>query len=110
MRPECVRTISEQGENMKRLIVFVLSLASIGFVASSAEAKAAELSMSPAAVISTSAVAPQRRGDWRGRRARVVTRTRLVRSGRRVYRETYQIRYMPNGRTVTRLISRVRIR
>jgi hypothetical protein len=33
----------------------------------------------------------------------------VVRLGRRVFRETYQITYLPNGRTDTRLISRVRI-
>jgi hypothetical protein len=39
-----------------------------------------------------------------------VTQTRLVRYGRQVIRETYQITYLPNGRTQTRLISRVRVR
>jgi hypothetical protein len=39
------------------------------------------------------------------RRVRVVTTTRIV--GR--YRETIQTRYLPNGRTVTRVISRVRV-
>ncbi len=42
-------------------------------------------------------------------RVRVVNQTRTVRRGRQLYRETYQIRYLPNGRTQTRLISRVRI-
>jgi hypothetical protein len=46
----------------------------------------------------------------RNRRARTVTQARLVRVGRRVYRETYQITYFPNGRTQTRLVSRVRVR
>jgi hypothetical protein len=57
--------------------------------------------------------APAAAQIWRNRnrgRARVVTQSRLVRSGRRVYRETYQIRYFPNGRTSTRLVSRVRVR
>ena len=91
---------------MKRLLGLTLSLASICFVASPAEAKAAEPSAAPAA----SVAAPQWRRGGYGRRARVYTTTRLVRRGRRVYRETYQIRYLPNGRTVTRLISRVRVR
>lgn len=43
-------------------------------------------------------------------RVRVVTQTRIVRVGRQRYRETIQIRYLPNGRTMTRVISRVRIR
>ena len=44
------------------------------------------------------------------RRVRVVNQTRIVRIGRQRFRETIQIRYLPNGRTQTRLISRVRIR
>lgn len=100
---------------MKKLLTLVLSLASVGFVASSAEAKEAGRSNSPAATMAASAIAPQwgnRRGRGRGnnRRVRVVTQTRLVRVRRQVYRETYQVRYLPNGRTQTRLISRVRVR
>ena len=41
----------------------------------------------------------------RNRRVRVVTTTRM--NGR--YRETIQTRYLPNGRTVTRVISRVQV-
>jgi hypothetical protein len=85
-------------------------LASIGFVASPAEAKAAEPSFSPATTVSTSTAEPQWRNRNRWRRGRVTTQTRLVRRGRQVWRETYQVRYMPNGRTVARLISRVRVR
>ena len=44
------------------------------------------------------------------RRVRVITQTRNVRRGRALYRETYQIKYQPNGRVTTRLISRVLIR
>lgn len=99
---------------MKKLLGLTLSLASIGFVASSAEAKAAGPTLSPATNVAASAAATQwqdrnRRGRY-NRRVRVTTQTRLVRRGRQVYRETYQVRYLPNGRTVTRLISRVRVR
>lgn len=95
---------------MKRLLGLTLSLASIGFVASPAEAKAAEASVTSAAT-TAAAPAPQwGRGGYNRRRARVYTTTRLVRVGRRVYRETYQVRYLPNGGTRTRLISRVRVR
>jgi hypothetical protein len=99
---------------MKKLLGLTLSLASIGFVASSAEAKAAEPTVSPATIIASNTVEPQwrdrnRRGRYNSR-VRVTTQTRLVRQGRRVYRETYQVRYLPNGRTQTRLISRVRVR
>ena len=44
------------------------------------------------------------------RGVRVVTQTRIVRAGRQRFRETVQIRYQPNGRTTTRVISRVRVR
>jgi hypothetical protein len=98
---------------MKKLLAVALTLAS-GLVASPVMAKANETSISPAATVSASAAVPQwqNQDGWgrRNRRARVVTQSRLVRYGRAVYRETYQVRYMPNGRTVARLISRVRVR
>jgi hypothetical protein len=100
---------------MKRLSALVLTLASLGLSGSSAEAKGNGDAIGPATTIAASAVAPQwrnrRRWDRRDNgRVRVVTQTRLVRSGRQVYRETYQVRYLPNGRTQTRLISRDRVR
>jgi hypothetical protein len=104
---------------MKRLLAFALALASLGFVVSPAEAKAA---VSAGVVSSANAPEPQwqnrgrrNRNRW-GRRwnhrggVRVTTETRLVRFGRRLYRETYQVRFLPNGRTQTTLISRVRVR
>ena len=98
---------------MKKLLALALTLAS-GLIASPVGAKASEISSSHAVTMSAT-VAPQwqNEGRWgrrNNRRVRVVTQSRLVRYGRAVYRETYQIRYMPNGRTVTRLISRVRVR
>jgi hypothetical protein len=98
---------------MKKLMALALALASVGFVASPAEAKAAAAPASASAATAASAVAPQwrnRRYRRNNRRVRIVNQSRLVRVGRRVYRETYQIRYLPNGRTQTRLISRVRVR
>lgn len=41
---------------------------------------------------------------------RTVVRTRTVRRGRALYRETYRTTYYRNGRTVTRLARRVRVR
>lgn len=52
----------------------------------------------------------QQNTRWNRRGTRIVNRTRIVRSSGRTYRETIQIRYQPNGRTTTRVISRVRIR
>ena len=101
---------------MKKLLALTLSLASIGLVASSTEAKAAGSSIAPAATVSNT-LEPQwgdrNRGRWNrryNRRAHVTTQTRLVRYGRQLFRETYQVRYLPNGRTHVRLISRVRVR
>jgi hypothetical protein len=102
---------------MKKLMALALSLASIGFVASSAEAKTTKTSVAATTTIAANAPAPQwgnrdqrRWGRRNNSRVRVTTQSRLVRYGRQVYRETYQIRYLPNGRTQTRLISRVRVR
>jgi len=83
-------------------------------VATTAEAKAANPSNSVTSAPASKA-APAAAQIWRNRnrnrgRVRVTTQSRLVRVGRRVYRETYQVRYLPNGRTQTRLISRVRVR
>lgn len=100
---------------MKRLLALTLSLASIVFVAAPTDAKAADSSISSATAITTGGALAQMRGRgiWGrriNRRARVVTQTRLVRYGRRIFRETYQVRYLPNGGTQVRLISRVRVR
>lgn len=96
---------------MKRLLGIALMLVSVGFVAS-AEAKATELAHANSGV-SVNAAPQWERGRY-GRRynrrpIRVVTRSRVVRHGRRLFRETYQVRYLANGRTDTRLISRIRI-
>jgi hypothetical protein len=94
---------------MKKLIGIALMLVSMGFVASS-EAKAS----GSANGNTTVNAAPQWQRGRNGRRyarrpVRLVTRTRVVKVGRRVYRETYQVRYLSNGATDTHVISRVRI-
>jgi len=95
---------------MKKILGLVLAFASIGVVGLASEAKANEVSINNVTVAASAA--PQwernRRGRYNNRR-RSVTRTRVVRVGRRVYRETYVVRYLPNGRVHTQLISRVRI-
>ena len=98
---------------MKRLLGIALALASIVFLNPASEAQAGEL-MNRTTVVSANAA-----GQWttdrygrrvyNRRRARTVRRSRIVRLGRRVYRETYAVTYFANGRTNTRLISRVRI-
>lgn len=95
---------------MKRLLGIALALVSMGFVVS-AEAKTTDASQQISNV--TASAAPQWQRDRYGRRydrrSRTVTRSRVVRYGRRVYRETYAITYLSSGRTSTRLISRYRI-
>ena len=84
---------------MKKLLALALSVLSVGFVVSSAEAKAAG---SPAATVTTNAGEPQiniRLGNNRRRNRRVVRRTRVSRDGRRIVTRTTR----SNGRrTVTR--------
>ena len=79
------------------------------FAVPSIEAKAATVVVTADPQVRV-VVGPQRRGRrWTNRR-RVVTRTRIVRSGFRTYRETIRTTYLPNGRTTTRVIRRVRVR
>jgi hypothetical protein len=100
---------------MKRVLGIALALISMGFVVS-AEAKTSDVSNQNSTVAESSA-APQwgyerrndRRYDRRYNRRRSVTRSRYVRYGRRLYRETYLVTYWGNGRTNTRLISRQRV-
>jgi hypothetical protein len=102
---------------MKKLLSLILTLASFGFVGLGAEASANTLAS--AATPQVRVQVGQRRSyrgwrnrDFRGRGhayGRTLTRTRLVRRGWATYRETYRIRYLPNGQTHTTLISRVRV-
>ena len=98
---------------MKRVLGITLALLSMGFVVS-VEAKPVDVSLQNSMVAASPAPQWQRDGygrryDRRYNRSRSVTRSRVVRYGRRVYRETYLVTYWPNGRTDTRLISRYRI-
>lgn len=103
---------------MKRVLGIVFALLTLGFVIP-AEAKTAGSSYESATVAANAAPQWQtdrygrrydRRNDRRyNRRTRTYTRSRLVRYGRRVYRETYVVRQFGNGRTDTRLISRTRV-
>lgn len=100
---------------MKRFLALALTLASVAVAATSAEAKSAAPSAASVEALKAApapaAVQWRNRRNWgRNRRVRVVTQTRLVRRGRGVWRETYQISYLPNGGTQTRLVSRVRVR
>jgi len=97
---------------MKRVLGIAFALLTLGFVVP-AEAKTTANTNEIATVAANATPQWQRNRRWdrryERRRARTVTRSRIVRVGRRVYRETYVVRYFPNGRTDTRLISRTRI-
>jgi len=98
---------------MKRVLGIALALSTLGFVPA-AQATAVDVQQNSTITASS---APQWQRDRNGRRydrrynnrRRSVTRSRLVRYGRRLYRETYVVTYWPNGRTDTRLISRTRV-
>ena len=99
---------------MKRLLGIALALVSMGFVVS-AEAKTSNAN---SAVTTVANAAPQWQRDRYGRRDRRYDRrnnrrqrtfSRVVRYGRRLYRETYLVTYWGNGRSNTRLINRSRI-
>ena len=108
-------------KTMKKLLGIALAIATLGIGVSS-EAKASDVSQQTSTVAASSATQWQRdrygrrydrrndrRYDRRYNRQRSVTQSRLVRYGRRLYRETYVVTYWPNGRTNTRLISRTRV-
>lgn len=94
---------------MKRFLAIALTALSMGFVVS-AEAKAADVS--ELSGITTTAQQYRRDRYYNNRRynrTRTVRQSRVVRYGRRLYRETYLLTIWPNGRTTTRLIDRDRI-
>ena len=88
--------------NMKKVLIFALMVGSIGLVAPAAEARSAERS---------AGITTETTQVWRQRRRtrRVVTTTRIRRVGPYRYRETIRVTYLPNGRTRTQVISRVRL-
>src|ERR1044072_128772 len=100
-------------KTMKKVLGIALAIATLG-IGVSAEAKASDVSQQNSTVAASTAAQWQRdrygrRYDRRYNRQRSVTRSRLVRYGRRLYRETYLVTYWGNGRTNTRLISRTRV-
>lgn len=103
--------ILQGGRNMKKLLGLTLALASIACTGIAADAKTIGGSGTSVTVAANAGPQwPRRRWERRNRyRNRTVTQTRVVRVGRRLYRETYLVTYRPNGATVTRLVSRVRI-
>ena len=98
---------------MKKLLLSIVLLSSFTLFGSSTTSAATPAVGNPQLRIEVG----QRRRHWRNRGYATGDRigygrtfTRDVQRGWRVYRETYQVRYLPNGMTQTMLISRVRIR
>ena len=95
---------------MKTLLSITLALASIGFMSSWTDIQATPVARATNPQIRIQIGRQGRRyRDNRYRDFREVTQTRVVTYGWRTYRETYQVRYLPDGRTETTMISRVRI-
>lgn len=98
---------------MKKLLLTLVLLSSVTFIVPSTNANTAMPAVGkPQIRIQIG----QRRRRWRDRDRAYGERigygrtfTRDVQRGWRIYRETYQVRYLPNGMTQTVLISRVRI-
>lgn len=97
---------------MKKLLGLALVFASIGVAGVASEAKA-NVTTSNTVTVAENANAQWQRDRYGRRfynRRRAVRRTRVVRVGRRLYRETYVVTFLPNGRVLdTRLVSRVRV-
>ncbi len=97
---------------MKKILALALVLGSSVMFAPSAKAAennstlAIEANASPQ--VYTQRTRTTQRVNRRG--ARIVTRTRITRVGRRTYREVVQYRYQPNGRVTARVLSRTLIR
>jgi len=91
---------------MKKFLVFSLMFGAMAFVVPSVEAKTGAASVAAGPQIQVQ-IGQNRRNRRYYRR--VVTRTRITRVGRATYRETYRITYLPNGRTRTQIVSRVRV-
>ena len=98
---------------MKKLLALILTSASLLLAVPEASTTVANANAATSPQIRVQ-IGRQRRyrdRDWRYRNeyGRTVMQTRYVRRGWATYRETYQIRYLPNGMVQTNLISRVRV-
>jgi hypothetical protein len=94
---------------MKKIITLSLLLASFAFTATFASAQTYNPQRDDRYDQNRRDQRDQR--NWRNTRGtRVTTQTRIVRQGFRTYRETVQIKYFPNGKVTTKVLSRTRIR
>jgi len=97
---------------MRKILTLVLTLASLGFMGSWSETKAnAVTKTDPQIQIRIGKRHRDYRREYRERDYNIwnTTEARLVHDGWRTYRETYQVRHFPDGRTQMVLISRERV-
>ncbi|MEO6656051.1 MAG: hypothetical protein ABIO36_08205 [Pyrinomonadaceae bacterium] len=92
---------------MKKILILALIIGTVSILApAAAEAKTtSSVSADPQIRVR---IGPQRNRRI-NRRVRTTTFTRIVGSGRNRFRETVRVTYLPNGRTLTQVINRVRI-
>jgi cytochrome c biogenesis factor len=96
---------------MKKLLTATLALATLGIIGAGSETTA---NANPQFRIQIGQRHRNRDYDRRYRdrdyrETQNVIQTRIVRDGWRTYRETYQLRYLPDGRVQTILINRERV-
>ncbi len=94
---------------MKKFLALALLAGSIAIVPSAAEAKTTTVGASAGEPQIRVQMGRNRNRRWNNRRVRTATTTRITRIGRFRYRETIQTTYRANGRTTSRVISRVRL-
>ena len=95
---------------MKKLLSLSLMLGAMAFaMPSPTEAKTVNAAVS-APQIHVQIGRNNRNRRWNKRGNRVVTTTRVRRTGFRTYRETIRTTYLPNGGTRTVVVDRVRVR
>ncbi|MDQ4122424.1 MAG: hypothetical protein M3209_13375 [Acidobacteriota bacterium] len=95
---------------MKKVLILPVLLASAVFTFGGSAQAATSTSVAGATAVTGAPQIVRYRRNRNNRIVRTYTTTRLERRGNRVFRVTYQITQRPNGRTVTRMINRVRIR
>jgi hypothetical protein len=106
--------------SMRKILTFVLALASLGFIGSASETKGNAITKTnPQVQIRIGRRRHYERDRYRreydnryrenGYGIWNTTETKIVHDGWRTYRETYQVRHFPNGQTQWVLISRDRV-
>jgi hypothetical protein len=100
---------------MKKLLALILTSVSLLLAVPNVSTTVANANAMGNPQIRVQIGRPRRDRYWRDRDrerygyGRTVMQTRYVRRGWATYRETYQVRYLPNGMVQTNLISRIRV-